>query len=115
MTYGDGYADDLRKAADEADRLTEIGVKAFVERAGMTEDEVRALMQAETWLTPEEAMARGIATAIKEDAMQRRTQSAKRQIMQKMRDATEKKARHPDKKRAKNHPARDHGNAGGDF
>ena len=56
----------------------------------MTEDEVRALMQAETWLTPEEAMARGIVTAIKEDAMQRRTQSAKRQIMQKMRGATEK-------------------------
>ena len=56
----------------------------------MTEEEVRALRQAETWLTPEEAMARGIATAIKEDAMQRRTQSAKRQVMQKMRDAAEK-------------------------
>lgn len=104
MTWGDGYADDLRKAADEADRLTEIGVKAFVERTGMTEDEVRALMQAETWLTPEEAMARGIATAIKEDAMQQRTQSAKRQIMQKMRDAPEK-GEEPRRQKGKEQPS----------
>ena len=59
-----GYAKDLRAAADDADMMTEIGVKAFVERAGMDPEVVRALMKKETWLTPfhglEYVIAKGI-------------------------------------------------------
>lgn len=59
-----GYADDLRKAAEEADVMTDIGIAAFVENTKMTAEEVRELMENETWLSPVEALEKGIATAI---------------------------------------------------
>ena len=48
-----GYADDLRAAAYDAEKMTGIGIRAFVDRAGMREETVRELMQNEVWLTPE--------------------------------------------------------------
>lgn len=59
-----GYADDLRAAADEADVMTDIGIAAFVENTKMTAEEVRELMKKETWLSPMEALEKGIATSI---------------------------------------------------
>ena len=84
MTGASGYAKDLYAAAAEAELLTEIGTKAFTERAGMTEEDVRELMAAETWLTPEQALERGIATAIVADESPKYQQSAKRAFIQKM-------------------------------
>lgn len=59
-----GYAEDLRKAADEIDFMTNTGINAFVEVAGMDKDNVLALMEAETWLTAEAAKTNGIVTDI---------------------------------------------------
>lgn len=56
MVSAEGYAKDLRAAADEADLMTEVGINAFVERTGMSTEKVRALMEAETWLSPEQAL-----------------------------------------------------------
>lgn len=84
MTDASGYAKDLYAAAAEAELLTGIGTKAFTERAGMTEEDVRELMAAETWLTPEQALERGIATAIVADESPKYQQSAKRAFIQKM-------------------------------
>lgn len=81
MVSAEGYADDLRAAANEADLMTDVGINAFVERAGMTAEEVRALMEAETWLSPEQALEHGIATAIVADRAAPIAQAAKRQIM----------------------------------
>lgn len=80
----EGYADDLRAAADEAEKMTEIGINAFVERAGMTADQVRQLMQAETWLTPAQALDYGLATSIASDGALPITQDAKRAVMQRV-------------------------------
>ena len=63
-----GYADDLRAAAQDADTMTSIGIRAFVERAGMREEDIRELMRSETWLTPEQALEYNIATAVTADA-----------------------------------------------
>lgn len=93
ITGADGYADDLRKAAAEADALTDIGIQAFVARAGMTEDKVRELMEAETWLTADQAKDYGIVTVRDEDApAQRRTQAARESAINKIfaREATPK-------------------------
>lgn len=80
-----GYADELRAAADEADMMTEIGISAFVERTNLTAEQVREMMDAETWLTPGQALEAGLATAIVADADQLPVaQSAKRQIMQRV-------------------------------
>ena len=83
-TAADGYSDDLRKAADEADQMTEIGISAFVERTGMDENDVRKLMEAETWLSPDQAMEYGIATAIADDNVMLVVQDAKKSIMQRV-------------------------------
>ena len=78
---GEGYAEDLRRAADEAEKMTEIGINAFVERAGMNPDTVRELMARETWLTPAEAVSYGIATQIADEKNRGVSQSVKSQII----------------------------------
>lgn len=89
----EGYADDLRAAADEAEKMTEIGIQAFVERTSMTGGEVRTLMEAETWLTPAQALEYGLATSIHKDDGLPVAQDAKKSIMQRLLQAeSEEKA-----------------------
>lgn len=84
MMSASGYADDLRAAANEADMMTEIGIKAFTDRTDMTADQVRALMEAETWLTPERALELGVATSIIQDEAPKAVQSAKKAFFQRL-------------------------------
>lgn len=58
-----GYAEDLREAADELDKLTEIGLGAF-KNAGMTEQAARDLINSKTWYAPEAVLEMGLATSI---------------------------------------------------
>lgn len=91
MTGVRGYADDLRKAADEITALTEIGINVFVERAGMAREKAQELMRAETWLTPESALELGIATALIKDDSGGPAQSARRQMIQRLTQPKQKK------------------------
>lgn len=84
MVAASGYASDLRAAADEAEKMTEIGINAFVERTGMNGDQVRQLMEAETWLTPAQALECGLATSITSDGALPIAQDAKRAVMQRV-------------------------------
>lgn len=84
MVAASGYASDLRAAADEAEKMTEIGINAFVERTGMDADQVRQLMQAETWMTPAQALDCGLATSITSDGALPIAQDAKRAVMQRV-------------------------------
>ena len=84
MVEARGYASARRAAADEAEKMTEIGINAFVERTGMDADQVRQLMQAETWLTPAQALDCGLATSITSDGTLPIAQDAKRTIMQRV-------------------------------
>lgn len=90
MTGAFGYASDLRTAADEADKLTDIGVAAFVERAGMDAKTVRDLMAAETWLTPAQALEYGLATAVVTPQSGPASQSAKQSIFSKLASTRQK-------------------------
>lgn len=90
-TSASGYADELRRAADQIESLTDIGVNAFVERAGMERDKVLELMHEETWLTPEAALELGIATAITQESGSGPAQSARREIMQRLTQPREEK------------------------
>lgn len=59
-----GNADDMRKAAEELEKLNEIGRAAFTDNTELTAQAVKEMEQAETWLSPEEALKLGIATAV---------------------------------------------------
>lgn len=64
---GRGYAEDLREAADELDKLTEIGLGAFT-NAGMKEQAARDLINSKTWYSPETVLEMGLATSIQKGA-----------------------------------------------
>lgn len=64
---GRGYAEDLREAADELDKLTEIGLGAFT-NAGMKEQAARDLINSKTWYSPEAVLEMGLATSIQKSA-----------------------------------------------
>jgi len=44
--------------------MTDIGIQAFVETTGASEEKIKDLMQKETWLDPKEALELHIATSI---------------------------------------------------
>lgn len=80
-----GYADDLRAAADDADLMTDIGIQAFVDVAGMSKEKTLELMRQETWLKPEDALELGICTAItRSGETQKHTQSVRQKIIQQL-------------------------------
>lgn len=83
MTGADGYAEDLRKAANQAEKMTEIGISAF-EAVGMDREQIRKMMAEETWLDPEEAKALGMVTEILEAQEGEPRQSLRREIVAKM-------------------------------
>lgn len=58
-----GYSEDLRAAADELDKLTEIGLNAFT-NAGMQEQAAKKLIKSKTWYDPEAVLEMGLATSI---------------------------------------------------
>lgn len=84
MTGANGYAKDLRAAANEADILTGVGINAFVERTGMTAEQVSEMMDAETWLDANQALSLGIATAIIADGTPKYQQDAKAAIFRQL-------------------------------
>jgi ATP-dependent protease ClpP protease subunit len=62
-----GDAADMRAMATALDKMGEQIAGIYAERAGGTRAEWRERMQAETWLSDEEAVALGLADAIAED------------------------------------------------
>ena len=71
-TYASGDANAFRKQAEDLDKITQRSVNAYLERAGISEKELKDLMDQETWITAEEAVNWGFATGTvksKEDGM----------------------------------------------
>ena len=65
-TMACGNADDMRKMADDMDKMDGSIAMAYVDKTGMTQDEIIAIMETETWLTAEDAVKQGFADEIEE-------------------------------------------------
>lgn len=65
-TLAAGNADELRKTADDLDTITEASVKAYMSRATVSEYEIKALMDKESWITPATAVELGLCDAVEE-------------------------------------------------
>lgn len=63
-TRATGNADDLRKEADDLEKITQATITAYMTVAKVDEAEVKRIMDEETWITPEQAVTLGFATAI---------------------------------------------------
>lgn len=59
-----GDADTARELADLLDNISNAARRIYAQRTGLPEAEVEALMAAETWLTAEQALAKGFATQV---------------------------------------------------
>lgn len=59
-----GDADDLRETADVLDKIGASLVSTYAKRTGKSEDEIKRLLDAETWLTAQEAYEMGFATKV---------------------------------------------------
>lgn len=66
-TIAMGNAEALRKTADDIETITQASVEAYKRNAKISEEEIKALMDAETWILPKDAVAYGFATDIDDD------------------------------------------------
>lgn len=62
--YCAGNAAQLRKFADDLDAMMEANRQVFLERATITEDDLKSLMEQEIYLTPDKALEYGLIDAI---------------------------------------------------
>jgi ATP-dependent protease ClpP protease subunit len=61
-TVGIGNAAEMRKLADDLEKIDAAILATYKWHSPLTDDELHALMDAETWMSADEAIARGFAT-----------------------------------------------------
>lgn len=59
-----GTAAQLRKAAADNEKITSMSKAAYLEHVSITEERLTELMDAESWISPDEALEMGFATSI---------------------------------------------------
>lgn len=70
-TRASGDANDLRKAADDLEKITQPSVDIYTSVSNLSEEEIRKMMDEETWISADEALSYGFATEVTdEEAMQ---------------------------------------------
>lgn len=63
-TLSQGNAEEMRKTADTLEKTGDSIVDIYSERTGISSDEIRNIMNDETWLSAEEAVEQGWATKL---------------------------------------------------
>ena len=86
-----GNAKEMRKMADDLDKITAASVAAYMEHVTLSEVQLKHKMDAETWVTPSEALEWGFATQIGDKDMPNQlfAQSARKALMALVMQATE--------------------------
>lgn len=62
--YTAGNAAQLRKDADDLEKITQASIEAYKSRVNISEEEIKELLDNETWILPSEALEMGFATSI---------------------------------------------------
>lgn len=80
-----GNAGEIRKQADDLEIINDQTIKLFSGKVKISEEELRALFDAETFLSPEQALEMGFATEIAgASPREGLTQSARRLVIQRL-------------------------------
>lgn len=66
-SWASGDAASLRKSADDLDTISQTAAEVYKARINISEEDLQALLDNETWITPEDAVAWGFATGMLED------------------------------------------------
>ena len=71
----------LQSEAEGAKKLNELGMQIYLEHVNLSEEELAAMMDKETWISPTEALEWGFATAIQSGGESKKpTQSARKHV-----------------------------------
>lgn len=76
-----GNANQIRKEADDLEKITQLSVTAYEANSKLSKEEIEALMSAESWISPEEALEYGFATSIEKGKSEKPSQSVKMQLI----------------------------------
>lgn len=63
-SFAMGSAEDMRDTADMLDKIGSSLVATYAKRTGKSDEEIKALLDAETWMTAQEAVEAGFATTV---------------------------------------------------
>lgn len=74
--FAQGNSDELRKQADDLEKVNQTAVEAYKTVATITEDEIKSMMDESTWISADEALSYGFATEISGEQPQEVQQSA---------------------------------------
>ena len=76
----EGNAKELKKIAEDLEKITEASVTAYKAHSTLSEEEIVEMMDNETWISPEEAVEYGFATSIEKTKQKNANQSAKAKL-----------------------------------
>lgn len=79
-TRASGNAAELRKQAEDLDKITQASVEAYKAHSNLKEEEIKALMDNETWILPSEALEYGFATAVEKTEKANTSQNARAKL-----------------------------------
>lgn len=80
-------ASELRKQADDLDVITQASKNAYMANVCISEDELTALMDDETWLSAQESLEMGFATSVESFDAKAPSQSARKSACERIRAA----------------------------
>ena len=80
-TYTSGNANELRKAADDLDSITQASINAYMADINIAEKKLKQLLDDETWLSPQLALEMNFCTSvINEKDSNKASQSVKKSL-----------------------------------
>lgn len=83
VSYISGNSAELRKQAADLDVITQASVNAYMSSINITEDELKEMLDNETWIVPQDALTMGFATSIVNDNVNKNlNQSVKKKVME---------------------------------
>ena len=81
QTFAAGDYKKLQSEAEGAKKLNELGMQIYLEHVNLSKEELAAMMDKETWISPTEALEWGFATAIQSGGENKKpTQSARKHL-----------------------------------
>ena len=81
-SYAKGNANQLRKQADDLEKITQASINAYMNEISISEEELKQLLDDESWITPQEALDMGfITTIVNEKDSDKASQSVKKSLI----------------------------------
>lgn len=81
-TYASGNSEELRKQADDLEKINQASIEAYKAHSSLNEEEIKTLMDAETWILPDEALSYGFATSVDKTENEKTSQNAFKQLFE---------------------------------